>query len=164
MRIFKIAAISVVVLFVLLLSMGLLLPSHILVSRAVDLPAPASVVLPWLTEVKRWPEWMQGLDSSQLRPQNDSIITIGKTEIRILRRSDTLVQTQWITEEGQRHLSTMRLFPTANGQLCTLQWQFELEVGWLPWERMGTIMHEKIFGPQMEANLEQLRQQIITGR
>lgn len=164
MRMLKLAVISVVVLFMLLLLMGLLLPSRTIVSRAVDLPAPAAVALPWLTEVKRWPQWMQGLDSFLLKQQNDSVFTFVKTEIHILQQSDTLIQTQWITEEGQQHLSTMRLIPAADGQLCTLQWQFELEVGWLPWERLGTTMHEKILGPQMETNLELLRQQVITGR
>lgn len=164
MRILKLAVISVVVLFVLLLLMGLLLPSRSIVSRAIDLPAPAAVALPWLSNVNRWSKWMQGLDSFLLKQQSDSVFTFGKTEIHILQQSDTLIQSKWISGEGYRHLCTMRLIPSSDGQLCTLQWQLEQEVGWVPWERLGTTMHEKILGPQMEINLEQLRQQIITGR
>jgi hypothetical protein len=161
MRLIKGFIIGLIVLFFLLVLMGLLMPSQTIVSRAIDLPAPPSTVLPWLSSVNRWPAWMEGLDSTQMKTINDSVTQIGKMEVVMLVNSDTLIQTRWTSADGIPHLSTMRLLPADQGKLCTVQWQFEQKVGWLPWERLGTMMHEKIMGPQLENNLERLRQQII---
>ena len=162
MRLIKGFIISVFVLFLLVLLMGLLLPARTIVSRAANLPAAPASVYPWLAEVQRWPSWMEGLDSNTVSQLNDSVTRIGNMEIRMLQRSDTLIQTEWITAEGQHHFSIMRLLPADNGKLCTVQWQFEQKVGWWPWERLGTLLHEKIMGPRLETNLERLREKIIT--
>lgn len=162
MRLIKGFIIGLIVLFVLLVLMGLLLPSTTIVSRAIDLPAPPASVLPWLADVNRWPYWMEGLDSNQIKKMNDSVTRIGKMEVVMLVHADTLIQTRWLSAEGQVHLSAMRLIPSDEGRLCTVQWQFEQQVGWLPWERLGTLLHEKVMGPQLENNLERLRQRIIS--
>lgn len=164
MRLIKGFIISLPVLFLLLVLMGLLLPARTIVSRAVNLPAPPARVLPFLADIEKWPSWMTGLDSTQMKRMNDTLVQIDKMKIFLLQRSDTLIQTKWITTSGEEHLSTMRLLPADNGKLCTVQWQFEQEVGWLPWERLGTMMHEKIIGPQLENNLDKLREQLITNQ
>lgn len=164
MRLIKGFIISLTVLFLLLFLMGLLLPARTIVSRAVNLPAPPARVLPLLADIEKWPSWMTGLDSTQMKRVNDTLVQIDKMRIFLLQRSDTLIQTKWITTSGEEHISTMRLLPADNGKLCSVQWQFEQEVGWLPWERLGTMMHEKIIGPQLENNLDKLREQLVTNQ
>ena len=164
MRLIKGFIISILVLFFLLVLMGLLLPGRTIVSRAVNLPAPPARVLPFLADIEKWPSWMSGLDSTQLSKVNDTLVQIDKMKIFLLHRSDTLIQTKWLMTTGEEHLSTMRILPADGGKLCTVQWQFEQEVGWLPWERLGTMLHEKIIGPQLENNLDKLRVQLITNQ
>ncbi len=164
MRLIKGFLISIPVLFFLLVLMGLLLPARTIVSRAVNLPAPPARVLPYLADIEKWPSWMSGLDSTKMNKVNDTLVQIDKMKIFLLQRNDTLIQTKWMMANGEEHLSTMRLLPSDGGKLCTVQWQFEQSVGWLPWERLGTMLHEKIIGPQLESNLEKLREQLITNQ
>ena len=37
------------------------------------------------------------------------------------------------------------------------QWQFEQEVAWYPWERLSSLMNDKILGTLMEKNLARLQ-------
>ena len=56
----------------------------------------------------------------------------------------------------------MRVIADAANAGCTVQWQFEQTLGWLPWDRLGSMLNEKIMGPQLEANLQQLRNKVLT--
>jgi len=38
-----------------------------------------------------------------------------------------------------------------------VQWQFEQKLKWYPWEKFASLMSDKIMGPMMEANLDELR-------
>jgi hypothetical protein len=38
-----------------------------------------------------------------------------------------------------------------------VQWQFEQKVKWYPWERLGSMMNDKILGTMMEKNLNNLK-------
>jgi hypothetical protein len=65
-------------------------------------------------------------------------------------------------ENGTVQISTMQLISIPEGQGCTVQWQFEQEVGWWPWERLGSMMNEKIMGPQLQTNLQRLSDHLLT--
>jgi hypothetical protein len=48
---------SAVGLVVLLLIIGLFLPSQITVSRSITIDRPADAIFPWIAELKTWPDW-----------------------------------------------------------------------------------------------------------
>ncbi|MEB3088255.1 hypothetical protein VJJ19_07440, partial [Parvimonas sp. D4] len=65
-----------------------------------------------------------------------------------------------ITAKGKPQISTMRVIYQPQQGVTIVQWQFEQSIGWLPWEKLGSIMNDKILGPMMEKNLDQLRRLI----
>ncbi|MEI8111457.1 MAG: SRPBCC family protein [Chitinophagia bacterium] len=161
MRLVKFVLISALIFFLLLLGIGLLMPSKVVVSRAINIPVPANRVFPYMQDVRKWPQWMQGLDSNQIKTINDSVYQVGNLTIQWIESNANHMITQWKSKNGTLQISTMRIITDSANAGCTAQWQFEQPLGWLPWERLGSMLNEKIMGPQLETNLQQLRNKVL---
>ena len=60
MRLIKLGIISVVVLFGLITAMSMLLPSQVIISRAIDINRPLVTVYEAVTDLSKWKGWMDG--------------------------------------------------------------------------------------------------------
>ena len=147
MRAIKLGLISAVVFFALFTLGGLLLPSHNVVSRAVNIKAKPGSILPLVQNTSEWHLWIEGIDSSAMQQ---------KQTIQIISVSDTLIVANWKTAEA--NYTTKYRFIYNPGQAVTIvQLQFEQEVKWYPWERLSSLMNDKILGTLMEKNLAKLQ-------
>ncbi len=147
MRVIKLGIISVIVFFVLFTLGGLLLPSHNVVSRAVNIKAKPVSILPLVQDKKQWYLWMEGMDSA----------TVDKRQqVQIISVSDSLIVANWNTAEAN-YLTKFRLIYNTDQSVTIFQWQFEQEVAWYPWERLSSLMNDKILGTLMEKNLARLQ-------
>ena len=147
MRVIKLGIISVVVFFVLFTLGGLLLLSHNIVSRAVNIKAKPASILPLVQNKSAWHLWIEGMDSTTLHKRQ---------QVQIVAVSDSLVVANWKTAEA--NYTTKFRFIYNPGQAVTIvQWQFEQEVKWYPWERISSLMNDKILGTLMEKNLAKLQ-------
>ncbi len=160
MKLLKLGLISLVLLFLLATIMGSLLPSKVLVSRAVNIHAPADTVRSKIEDIRQWKAWMEGMNDPSVKIQSSVSAKIGKSEVIIAEKNDSTVISTWVSEKGKPQISTMRIIYQPQQHVTIVQWQFEQSIGWLPWERLGSIMNDKIMGPMMEKNLERLRQMI----
>lgn len=160
MKLLKLAAISLVCLFALATAIGALLPSKVLVSRAVNINAPAAKILAAINDIRQWKNWVQGMNDGSVHINSAHEAVIGKSTVRIVQVSDSIIVSEWISPQHKKQVSTIHLIDQPQQNLTIVQWQFEQVVGWLPWEKLGTMMNDKILGPMMEKNLEQLRQYI----
>lgn len=157
MKLLKLAAISLVCLFGLATGIGALLPSKVLVSRAVNIKAPAGKIMTELNSLTHWKNWVEGMNDASVHIRSSNEASIGKSEVRIVKLTDTMVVSEWISQRNKKQVSTIQLIGGQSENLTIVQWQFEQSVGWLPWEKLGTMMNDKILGPMMEKNLEKLR-------
>ena len=147
MRVIKLGIISVVVFFVLFTLGGLLLPSHNVVSRAVNMKEKPASILPLVQDKKQWHLWMEGMDSA----------TVDKRQqVQIISVSDSLIVANWNTAEAS-YTTKFRLIYNTDQSVTIFQWQFEQEVAWYPWERLSSLMNDKILGTLMEKNLARLQ-------
>jgi len=147
MRAIKLGLISVVVFFVLFTLGGLLLPAHNVVSRAVNIKAKPDSILPLVQNKQQWHLWIEGIDSATIQQ---------KQTVQIISVSDSLVVANWKTNEA--NYTTKFRFIYNPGQAVTIvQWQFEQDVKWYPWERLSSLMNDKILGTLMEKNLAKLQ-------
>lgn len=160
MKLLKLGLISLVLLFLLATIMGSLLPSKVLVSRAVNIHAPGDTVRSKMEDIRQWTAWMEGMNDPSVNIQSSVSAQIGKSEVTIAEKNDSTIISTWVTAKGKPQISTMRIIFQPQQQVTIVQWQFEQSIGWLPWERLGSIMNDKIMGPMMEKNLERLRQLI----
>ena len=147
MRVIKLGFISVVIFFVLLTLGGLLLPSHNIVSRAVNIKAKPISILPLIQNKSQWHMWMEGMDSTTLNKRQ---------QIQIISASDSLMVANWKTVEAN-YTTKFRLIYSPGQAVTIVQWQFEQDVAWYPWERLSSLMNDKILGTLMEKNLARLQ-------
>lgn len=147
MRFIKLGLISAVVFFVLFTLGGLLLPSHNVVSRAVNIKAKPVAILPLMQDKNQWQLWMEGMDSASVNKRQ---------QIQITSVSDSLIVANWKTAEVT-YTTKFRLIYSAGQAVTIVQWQFEQDVAWYPWERLSSLMNDKILGTLMEKNLARLQ-------
>jgi hypothetical protein len=147
MRVVKLGIISVVVFFVLFTLGGLLLPSHNIVSRAVNVKAKPTTILPLIQNKDQWYLWMEGMDSATLNKRQ---------QVQIVSVSDSLIIAKWKTAEAN-YMTKFRLIYNPGQGVTIVQWQFEQNVAWYPWERISSLMNDKILGTLMEKNLAKLQ-------
>jgi hypothetical protein len=100
---------------------------------------------------------MEGLSaqSIQMHPGTDTMV--GPMQVSIQLISDTTMVTVWAGQKGGRQTATFRWIPAADGHTTVVQWQFEENLHWYPWERLGSMMNDKILGTMMEKNLQRLK-------
>lgn len=143
MRIFKLGLISVVVFFIILLLMSLLIPSHVRVSRAINISAPRIFILPYLQDVNRWPEW--------------NVMAGNEIKVKKISSDTDGLGTSWIFNNRSIN-STFWLEESAN--ITVVQWYFDFHLKWYPWEKFGSITFDNQFGTQMEISLNNLKKLI----
>ena len=155
MRLIRFALISVVILFALATAIGLLLPSRVIVSRAVDISAAPEKVRAFTHGIDRWKTWVAGMGDTSVNIYSAADAQIGYNRVTMQLQNDTTFVTNWKDRSGTPQTSTMRIIPL--GSITTVQWQFEQQIGWMPWERLGSMMNDKILGVMMEQNLASLK-------
>jgi hypothetical protein len=135
MRIIKLAVISFVVLFVLATAISLLLPSSITISRAIDIYSSKDTVYGQINNLEQWKYWIANRDTLPVSV-NDSgqkVFNLGTTKA-------------WIISSTKKQILT--------------NWQFVQKVKWYPWEKLASIVSDKILGQFMEASLDNLKRHV----
>ncbi len=157
MKLIRFIVISVVVIFAIASFIGLLLPSTVLVSRAVNVSAPKDSIIRYVNDIWQWKEWMEGFRDPSVIIQSASFAEMNGTKVSITGLSDSTVRTVWTTRKGNFQIATMQLIGSPGQNITVVQWQFEEKLNWYPWERLGSMMNDKIIGPMMETNLNNLK-------
>ncbi|SKA01986.1 SRPBCC family protein [Sediminibacterium ginsengisoli] len=163
MRLIKLAVISVVVLFAVAAFIGALLPSTVLVSRAVNIHVPADSVLKYTSDIREWKNWIEGLNDTTMMVSSPRNAVLGNTAVAITGVSDSAVLSTWETRNGTIQQSTINIIP-GPGEVTIVQWQFVQKLKWYPWEKLGSMMNDKIMGTMMEKNLSRLRDYLEASR
>jgi uncharacterized membrane protein len=163
MRILKLVLVSFFILFAVVTAIGLLFPSTVKVSRAVNISAPYDSVYKYLNDVKYWKLWMEGADTATLvfiSMKTEGPGTVAKIgvsgEITMLKSTQDSIFSDWKSGKGNIQHSVFTLLKGAS-DVTTAQWSFEQKLNWYPWERFGSMANDKILGPIMEQSLDKLK-------
>src|SRR6478672_236613 len=104
MRIVKLVLISAVILFLLITALSLLLPSHVRISRAIDISASKEKIIPFVADLQEWKKWnrfVQVADSMhELRTTSSSSLQTGDVEIQRNQVEANSVITTWIQNKN----------------------------------------------------------------
>ena len=142
MKVLKLVLISVIAFFLLMLAFSLLIPSQVRISRAVDTGASRQALLPLVTTKAGWEKW-----NSLAKPAAGGDLVITAT-------SDSLVLARF-ESKGHRIENGIAIYEIKPGTL-TVQWYMDFHLPWYPWEKFGSILYDKQFGPVMQDDLKQL--------
>lgn len=157
MRFLKLGLISIVAIFCVMLFFSILMPSMVLVSRAVDISAPIDSIKYRVADLNQWINWINGMQSKTVSIKSAKEAQLGSSTVTINAITDTTVVTGWTSSAKSFQLSTIRFITHPNSTITTVQWQFEQHLNWYPWEKFGSFMNDKILGPMMEQNLLNLK-------
>jgi hypothetical protein len=159
MKIIKLAVISALALFFIILLISLLLPSNIRISRAIDISAPRERIAPLLNNSSRWEEWNEYVRVYHNRQATTGSLKAAEITINITSATDSLVLTSWQPVSANKFGSGFAMFTNSNGEgHTTVQWYFDFHVKWYPWEKFQSIVYDEQLGPVMEKSLANLKQ------
>lgn len=164
MRIVKLGLISAVFLFLVVTAISLLLPSSIIISRAVDINADITTVYPKVADLSNWKKWYANSDTasfilSSTTTGKGAFLTIDKSTISFSEVTEKKIKAYWSIGPGNQMPGEFN-FITSEGKdvsHITIQWQVIHTVQWYPWEKFASIVADKSIGFFMEKSLDKLK-------
>lgn len=157
MKLLKLALISLVIFAVLVLCLSLIFPSHIRVSRAVNIDAPQDSVLPLLTDLRHWQSWNEFVNTGSATPVNYTDTSINADHFHVSKLpviQDTMNVT-WLQQSGR--VTTAAFTWYTSDHVTVVQWYFDIHLRWYPWEKFSSLLVENQLGQPMERSLAQLK-------
>jgi hypothetical protein len=159
MRLLKLAVISVIVLFAIVTAITSLLPSNVLVSRAIDVKSHPSQIKEQVYHLDRWRGWFTDAGGTPAQASFDSsnnTLDLAGTTITAQHVTDSSYVTAWTGKTNM--LSTFRIIDHhLPDSVITIQWQVEQKIKWYPWEKLASITKDEIWGGAMEKSLGNLK-------
>ncbi len=167
MRFIKLFLLSVVVLFLLMMALSALFPSHLRMSRAIDIHSSKEKVFNAINDLQAWNTWNQFIINSPLThmlvssPSNGrgAYITSDQLKITIKNSSIDSITTSWNQANAKQFTGGYNLLYLSPG-IVTIQWYFDFRFKWWPWEKLSSLLYEKQFGPVMEESLTKLKEMV----
>lgn len=150
MRIIKLAIISIIFIFLLALGFSLLIPSHIRISKAINIHGSKDSVFALIGDTARWPEWHPAFSPR-------SGLKFPEISIATERRNDSEIVMQM--QQGQKRpvVNGWKLFEHPEVDSLTIQWYMDFRLGWYPWKKFGSLFYENTYGQMMEQGLANIK-------
>lgn len=156
MRFLKLGLISVLVLFGLMTLMSSLLPSHIRISRAIDISAAREKIYVQIADFNRWEAWNEYIHAYHNKRIEDNELKTDEMTISFTGKTDSLLTTGWQQPGGRKFGSGFAVIAQDSNH-TTVQWYFDFHLNWYPWEKFQSIVYDQQFGPLMEKTLGNLK-------
>ena len=161
MRFFRLVIISIIFFVVIITIISLFIPSHVRISKAIQINNSKESVMWEINDPANWKKWypsgnaanfyyengfVKGLILDPAKHQYLVITNIKDDEVdaayRLPRRT---VATAW------------ELTPAVGSNSVTVQWYMDFHLRWYPWEKFSSFMFEKVYGPQIQQGLNNLK-------
>jgi 5,10-methenyltetrahydromethanopterin hydrogenase len=157
MKLFRLAFFQYIILFAIASLIGALLPGNVLGVKGVNITAPKDSIIPHIKDIEQWKGWMDGMQEASVKITSPTHADLAGTIVDITSVTDSTIVSSWKTKSGNMQTSTVRVIGDSTQKITVVQWQFEQKLKWYPWERLGSMMNDKILGTMMEKNLNNLK-------
>jgi len=161
MRVVKLGIISIIVFSILITIISLFFPSHVRISKAIDIQTEKDSLLAQLSNAVNWKNWYPGADTSELvmiAGKAKGIVTADKKWLMITSISDSaIIVSKRIGPDTRKLLSGWNIFPGHIPNSFTVQWYMDFHLRWYPWEKFSSLLLEKRYGAMMEQGLARLK-------
>ena len=161
MRFFRLIIISLVFFSLIITGISLFIPSHVTISRAVHINNSKEAVMDELSDPARWKQWYPAAHSADFYYENGAIKglildDIKKRYIIIDDIKDNEVVAAYVMPD--RKVKTgWQIAPSVGYSVVTVQWYMEFHLRWYPWEKFSSFMFERVYGPQLQQGLDNLK-------
>lgn len=165
MRFVKLAIISFIFLSLFITGMSLFFPSHIRLSKAINIKADKDSILAQIKDAAKWKNWFPGTDSAGLYFENGQVrgIVLNNKDsaksayIHITAETADNVEAEMVTHKMKPVLNGWQAISYPAGDSITLQWYMDFHLRWYPWEKFRSLILERSYGPKMEKGLSTLK-------
>jgi Polyketide cyclase / dehydrase and lipid transport len=161
MRIIRFAILSLFICFFIVTIISLFIPSQVRVSRAVQINAPVIRVLEELSDPANWRHWYPGGDSLALlmvHHQPAGLVLDQKKSRYLVFSGKHGDEVTAVYSLQSREIPTgWVLTPSIDSNSVTVQWYMEFHLRWYPWEKFSSFMFEKLYHPQLQEGLDNLK-------
>jgi hypothetical protein len=158
MRFLKLGLISAVGLFGVILLISLLLPSHVRISRAIDISATPDKIDPLLYDIKNWGQWNEYIRAFHNRVTESDMMKADEIAIFMTGQKKNLITADWRQPSGGKFSSGFTIIgDTGKHTFTTVQWYFDFHIDWYPWKKFQSIVYDQQLGPEMEKSLANLK-------
>jgi hypothetical protein len=154
---------SLQILFLLITCIGLFLPAHVTISRAVDITDTRASVYAYVSDPVRWRQWFPSAANWPVVTAGDRTIglrTPNGNLLLIRSKDDSTVLVKGLEAASVDSDMGFRLIGAPTDRQVTVQWYMNFYFDWYPWERFSSLLLENKFGTIMEQGLRQLEQQV----
>lgn len=166
MRVIKLGLISVVVFALLITAFSFMFPSHVRISKAININASGDSVLNSINNVQVWKNWYPGFDTLIIKPRDEKKSVVFNNKgietgvITIDSESHSEVVASIGTNGNRTSINGWKIIRDLYPDSTTVQWYMDFHLRWYPWEKFSSMLLEKRYGPLMERGLGQLKQQL----
>ncbi len=160
MKIVKLALISVAGLIIVVLLLSALLPSKVRISRATDIHGSKEEISQYVANLPEWKKWNAMANDTALSGAkfNPDQITHENMNIRLEHASTDSVIVLWHRNNTNTR-SGFNFYESTQGPVV-VQWYFDFNLRWYPWEKFASIIFDKQLGHPMEKSLAALKEAI----
>lgn len=152
MRFIKLAIFSFIVFFGILTLMSLLIPSHIRISKAINLSPQADSVFYLIKDKNKWPMWHPAYQQTGTGDDR-----MGKQQVSTVLQNDSLLVMDVTNAEGRTVRNSWQLHRFGAADAVTLQWYMDFQLPWYPWEKFRSLFYEGTYGRIMQQGLDNLK-------
>ena len=160
MRVIKLGIISVVVFAFLITGISLLFPSHVRISKAIDVQTGKYEVINRLTDPSNRHSWYNNADSISLFGKNGKtklVVNVDDPSNNITDMTVNIVMDGASFPDTKVREVGWTIIPGNTPNTVTVQWYMDFYLRWYPWEKFSGLLLEKRYGIVMEKGLERLK-------
>lgn len=155
-------------LFIFTTLLSLLIPSKLMITRAVVINAPANKVFAEVSDLQNWKHWQPVFvrDSAAIRFNLDAGGTSSSCEWESKGEKNKMIitgrQSHSVAVKLERPgendvLNTISILPLADSSQVQAEWNVLVKLKWYPWEKFYGIFIENISGQGYEDALNGLK-------
>jgi len=167
MRFIRLAALSFIILFLVIFGLSLFIPSHIRLSKAINIKGSKDTVMSFVRNPANWQYWYPGLDSALPYYENGvqrGMIISNKDSSHPVYISIKKESADEVTADFQGRLTpvinTWKIIEHPTSDSLTLQWSMDFHLRWYPWEKFASLALEKSYAPRMEQGLTAIKKRV----
>lgn len=164
MRFVKLAILSFVILFVVITAISLFIPSHIRISKAVNLRGERDSIMALIKYPARWKSWYPGIDTAKLMYEEGAakgVILDDRGSEPVYLAIHTIdtdeVTAQFVIPNMRPVVNGWKVISYPTNDSTTLQWYMDFHLRWYPWEKFRSLLLEGSYGAKMERGLSNFR-------
>ena len=161
----KLILFSFLILFSITILISLLVPSHIRVSKTINIKAGTENIFRYIDDLDKWRKWhpaFKNLPSEKIE-LIDSIkgkltkLKVDKTMISLLLVKKDTVEAEFEIPGKNPVISDWFISAQPEPGIQTLHASMDFVLRWYPWEKFSSLFFEKTYGAQLEQGLVNLK-------